>query len=695
MKGDAKPLVRFLEGADNRFIIPVYQRNYDWKTDNCKQLFNDLVKVIKDDRKSHFFGSIVSSLYEGQGSSEFLIIDGQQRITTISLLLLSIVNLAKETVLQFENPKLLDKIWKTYLIDEYVEENKVRLKHVKHDSKAFEKLLFDTKEEYDYLSNVTQNYIYFYNRIKDQKELTLDEIHLAISKLVIIDIFLHPEDNAQLIFESLNSTGLELEEGDKIRNFVLMSLEPKTQEDFYKRYWHKIEKNTDYGVSTFIRDYLTLKQNRISSFKQIYIDFKEYVESKKLEIENVLQDLLEYSIIYKNIIKNSVGEKKVNTVLARINQLEMSVTYPFLLSFFQYFNINSVENEEIIGVLKVVEVYLFRRFITGIPTNALNKIFMTLHKDTLRLKKEDNSYCEVLKYILLSKTGSGQFPCDDDFIRSFSTKNLYHIIPKNREYLFERLESEDSAETSNIIAKMRDGTYSVEHIMPQTLTSQWKKELGEKSEEIYQKWLHRIANLTLTAYNSKYSNRSFIEKRDIPDEGFIESGIKLNQYISKFDNWTETELEERQAYLNAKALKLWKFPKTIFQPDEELADVHSLDEDFDFTGYYIKAYSFNEITEKVESWREMFVSVVKTIYSKYSAVINRLADKSDFLNIIRNPSSGYVQIAESVYLYKDSSTMSKMNVLKKVFDECHIDKESLSFEIYLKNNTDESQIIVS
>lgn len=682
MKGDAKPLVKFLEGADNRFIIPVYQRNYEWKLDNCKQLYNDLIKVIKDSRESHFFGSIVSCLYEGHSSSEYLIIDGQQRITTISLLLMAVVNLVKEGTLKLDNSKLLDKIWKTYLIDEYVEQNKVRLKHVKHDSDAFEKILFSTREEYDSTSNVTQNYNYFYNRIKDQRELTPDEIYFAITKLVIIDIFLHKEDNAQLIFESLNSTGLELEEGDKIRNFILMRLEPKIQEYFYNKYWHKIEQNTGYEVSTFIRDYMTLKQNKISSLKHIYIDFKNYVEMHDFEIEKILNDLLEYSVAYKNIIKNSVGGSIVNTVLARINQLEMSVSYPFLLSLFQYAKGN-LSDDDVKDILEIIEIYLFRRFIAGIPTNALNKIFMTLHKDILKLKKEGDSYCEILKYILLSKIGSGLFPDDEEFINMFSTKNLYHIIPKNREYLFERLESGNNIEKTNIITKMREGVYSVEHIMPQVLNSQWKKELGENAEEIKQKWLHRIANLTLTAYNGKYSNRRFIEKKDLPEVGFKESGIKLNQYISGFEKWTETELKERQAYLCSKALKLWPFPKTQFKPEEKPADIHSISEDFDFTGYYIKAFSFDEITEKVDSWREMFVSVIKLIYEKNSAVINRLADKPDFLSIVRYPNNGYVQISESIYLYKDNATMAKINVIKKIFDECHIDKELLLLDIYL------------
>jgi hypothetical protein len=189
----------------------------------------------------------------------------------------------------------------------------------------------------------------------------------------------------------------------------------------------------------------------------------------------------------------------------------------------------------------------------------------------------------------------------------------------------------------------------------------------------------------LTAYNSKYSNRSFTDKRDLPEEGFKESGIKLNQYIAGFENWTLAELNERQEYLNNKALKLWPYPKTTFLPEEKPADIHSLDDDFDFTGYYIRAYSFGETDEKVESWREMFVSIVKLIYEKNSATINRLADKPDFPSLTRNKNNGYDQIVESVYLHKDTSTMSKVGVLKKIFDECNLDKGLLQFEIYLSS----------
>ena len=240
MKGSETKLVAFMHGSDKRFVIPVYQRNYDWKTENCKQLFDDLKKVIKTHRKSHFFGSIVS-VYNPDGENmEFQIIDGQQRLTTISLLLLAMYNLIKNGIIAAEQGNLADKIYRTYLIDEWQDDDtRIKLKPVKNDQTAFGKL-FDDETEHVKDSNVTINYRYFYERIQRQ-ELTMDELFEAIRRLEIISITLNQDDNPQLIFESLNSTGVALSEGDKIRNFILMGLPTKQQNNFYEKYWNKIE----------------------------------------------------------------------------------------------------------------------------------------------------------------------------------------------------------------------------------------------------------------------------------------------------------------------------------------------------------------------------------------------------------------------------------------------------------------------
>lgn len=257
MNGNAQKLIKYLDGASKRFIIPVYQRNYDWKMEHCKQLYDDLVKIIRQNRKSHFFGSIVSVQSESGTMEEFLIIDGQQRLTTISLLLLAIYHLLSSGKMVSRDHQLTDKILKKYLIDEYEpEEKRIKLKPIKNDQKAFG-ILFDQDEEYIPDSNLTINYRYFYDRIQ-HGELDIDELFDAICKLEIINISLNHEDNPQLIFESLNSTGLNLSEGDKIRNYILMGLPNDQQTKFYEKYWNRIESYTDYDVSSFVRDYLTL-----------------------------------------------------------------------------------------------------------------------------------------------------------------------------------------------------------------------------------------------------------------------------------------------------------------------------------------------------------------------------------------------------------------------------------------------------
>ena len=259
MKGSECKFVKYMEGADKRFVIPVYQRNYDWKTENCKQLYDDLVKIVRNGRKSHFFGSLVS-VYNPEGNhEEFLVIDGQQRLTTVSLLFLAMYNLIREGIVVPEASNLMQRIYEEYLVDKWQpEDTRIKLKPVKNDQTAFSKLFSETSEHIRE-SNLTVNYEYFYDRIQKQ-EITIDQLYAGICRLEIINIRLDKDDDPQLIFESLNSTGLDLSEGDKIRNFILMGLPTKTQETYYEKYWNPIELCTHYDVSAFIRDYLSVKQ---------------------------------------------------------------------------------------------------------------------------------------------------------------------------------------------------------------------------------------------------------------------------------------------------------------------------------------------------------------------------------------------------------------------------------------------------
>lgn len=482
-----------MQGSDKRFVIPVYQRNYDWKTENCKQLYNDLVKVVRKGRKSHFFGSIVSVHNDGE-FNELLVIDGQQRLTTISLLLLAMYNLMKQGILTPSKGNLAEKIYKTYLIDEWQEdETRIKLKPVKNDREAFRRL-FDEESGYIPDSNLTINYNYFYSRLR-KEEVTLDELYDAITKLEIINIILNQEDNPQLIFESLNSTGVALSEGDKIRNFILMGQPPKQQNDFYEKYWNKIEIYTSYNVSGFIRDYLSIKQQIIPAMNNVYFTFKAFVEDRALEIEQLLQELLDYARWYETLLKGKTTDTALNACIYRLNRLETTVTRPFFLEVLRLQAEGKLDLAQVREIFLLTENYLFRRSICDLPTNALNKIFLMLHREIIRYDGTEANYLEKFKYALKSKTDRGRFPDDAEFVEAFTIRPVYQMNSKNKIYILERFENFGTVEVQNVYKQFDKGVYSIEHIMPQHLTPAWVKELGEDYEKIHERWLHRIANL--------------------------------------------------------------------------------------------------------------------------------------------------------------------------------------------------------
>lgn len=395
MKGSECKFVKYMEGSDKRFVIPVYQRNYDWKTENCKQLYDDLVKIIKGHRKSHFFGSLVSVYNPDGHNEEFLIIDGQQRLTTVSLLFLAMYNLIDQGIIAPETSNLKQRIFEEYLVDKWKpEDTRIKLKPVKNDQMAFGRLFSDPTEHIRE-SNLTVNYNYFYDRIQKQ-EISIDELYDAICCLEIINIRLDMEDNPQLIFESLNSTGLDLSEGDKIRNFILMGLPSKEQEDYYEKYWNKIEICTKYDVSAFIRDYLSVKQQAIPQQKKIYTNFKDFVELGKYETEQLLIEMLAYAKRYQMLLGTSTGNKALDACIARLNRLETTVTRPYFLEVLRLYNENKISLAQVTDIFLTTENYLFRRTICDLPTNALNKIFLMLHREIIRYDGTDDNYVEKL-----------------------------------------------------------------------------------------------------------------------------------------------------------------------------------------------------------------------------------------------------------------------------------------------------------
>lgn len=692
MKGSEAKLVSYMQGSDKRFIIPVYQRNYDWKIENCKQLFDDLIKIIKRGRSSHFFGSIVSVHNDGT-YNEFLVIDGQQRLTTISLLLLAMYNLMKNKVIIPDQGNLADKIYKTYLIDEWQEdETRIKLKPVKNDKHAFD-CLFKDSAEYIHESNLTINYNYFYSRIQ-KEEISIDELYNAITKLEIINITLNQDDNPQLIFESLNSTGVALSEGDKIRNFILMGLPTAQQNDYYEKYWNKIEVCTDYDVSLFVRDYLSVKQQLIPSINKVYFTFKSYVEEQGIDTESILKDLLDYAKRYETLLKGKTSDKQLNACIYRLNRLESTVTRPFFLEVLRLKSEDKLSVEDVREVFMYTENYLFRRTVCDLPTNSLNKIFLMLHKEIVRYDKTDENYIAKFKYALLSKSDKGRFPDDSEFTDAFAAKPIYLMNSKNKIYILERFENFGIIEDKDIYRHFDDGDYSIEHIMPQHLTPAWIKALGSDYEQIHEIWLHRIANLTLTGYNSKYSNSPFAEKRDM-EHGFRESGLRLNTWIADKKNWALPELEERSDMLMTKALKIWAAPVTEYMPAEKQMDSATLDDDVNLSGRIIAKYMYKNIEQPVTSWIDMMEQVLKALHSEDKSVMAKLAYSDDSENdlnqyVSNNPNNlrGYIQIDNDVFVERNTSTGTKINLLRKFFKAYGANPEELVF--YMRDSEDNS-----
>ena len=692
MKGSETRMTAFMEGADKRYIIPVYQRKYDWKQENCRQLYGDLKKVIQNGRSSHFFGSIVSSVVPNGSKIEYHIIDGQQRLTTVSLLLLAICNLIATGKLTSREERLNEQISHRFLIAPWAsEEDRIKLRPVKSDREALTKL-FGPEEDYDRTSNLTLNYLFFRDVLL-KEEVSVDELYAAIGKLEIISITLEPDDNAQLIFESLHSTGLALAEGDKIRNYILMGLPPKEQSRYYTDYWEKIEKCTRNDASAFVRDYLSIKQQMTPNVNTIYQVFKRYVEEAQLPIGTLLDDLLKYARLFEKLLtcESGLGEKRLDNCLYRMARLEITVTRPFLMEVLRLNQDGKLSAEEVRDVFEITENYLFRRNICEVPTNALNKVFLMLNKEILRYDNTADNYVDKCIYALRIKRESGRFPDDREFGESLSAKQVYLMRGKYKAYLFERFENFGTLETKDVYAHLDNNEYSIEHIMPQHLTPAWSEELGPNAAEIHTIWLHRLANLTLTGYNPSLSNKSFQDKRDAEQGGYKNSGLRMNQKIGQKDAWGLPELEERNKEMVAQALRIWPCPQTDFKPAEKEFDSCALDdEDVDLTGREIVKYSLLNAEQPVASWTDMFEHVVKFLHQRDQSVLSALAYSSNqtsdlavYVSHTGNELRSALKIDDNIYLEKNTNTALKLSILRRLFALYDMDPMDLVF--YLKD----------
>lgn len=638
MKASETKVEDFLSSNKTQFVIPVYQRNYDWSTGQCKQLLDDILEVGTSKKmNAHFIGSVVyvhDDVYTSSRIKELTIIDGQQRLTTLTLIYLALYRLA----IEMDNEALVNEISETYLINKFApEEEKLKLRPTENNDRAIKYLMrSDTDEEFTDFSKVIDNFNYFSSRITEENfEVVLN----GLSKLMFVEISLDREkDDPQRIFESLNSTGLELSQADLIRNYILMGLNPRDQTKIYNNYWEIIEKlakdeslNTS-KVSDFIRDYLTLVNNKIPNKSKVYLEFKAKFPTSNLdELEKNLLPIKSLVKYYNKLLNpKNEGDKDIRLQLEYINRLEINVAYPFLMKVYEDYSENTIDKQTFISVLDFIQSFTWRRFIVGLPTNALNKIFMALYE---KIDKED--YLVSLQKWLLHRPGSQRYPKNKEVIESLKLKDVYNIKSKNRIYLLERLENFENKEPVQI-----DGNtdITIEHIFPQNPDPKWKVDLGDDYNLIKETYLNTIGNLTLSGNNGKLGNKPFMFKRDLEKAGYKDSRLWLNKYLSSLDKWDIIEIERRFELLAERFLKIWKIPAIEIDDGEENNEVNIFEAEdpkfkkLQYAIFYDQKLEINQVSKLyVEVFKQLFDLQPETFFT---------TDLAERINLTKNPKEG-------------------------------------------------------
>ncbi|WJX97080.1 DUF262 and DUF1524 domain-containing protein [Helicobacter pylori] len=552
MEANAMKLLDFIgKSQEKQFVIPIYQRLYSWGKEQCKQLWDDIIKIGGNDKMNgHFIGSILYVLDGNTPSSPLLIIDGQQRLTTITLLLIALRNHSSDEVKRKEI--------ESYLINSNKDgDKKFRLILSESDKDTLLFLIDKNKRKpSEPSSKIMENFKLFEEWIRKNTD-KLETIFKGLDKLMVVEISLERDkDNPQLIFESMNSTGKDLTQTDLIKNYILMGLEPKKQEIFYKKYWRAMEEDFKQSkkqskkenlFNKFVRHYLTIKTREIPNINKVYEAFKDYQQKEGIEIEDLLKDLQKYCGYFCQIAFKKEDDKDLNKALSFLVDLEMDVIYPLLLELYSDYSDGVLFKQDFIPIIALIESYIFRRAVCGLGTNSLNKVFPSFTK---HIQKDE--YFKSLKAHFGYLTEKQRFPNNDEFKKLFITIDFYSF--KKKKYFLERLENFDTKEPVDT------QKCNIEHIMPQTLTPKWEGDLGENFEAIHEKYLHTIGNLTLTGYNSEYSNNSFQEKRDM-EKGFKQSPLRLNQSLKDLESFGEKEIEKRANDLADWALKIWTYPK--------------------------------------------------------------------------------------------------------------------------------------
>jgi uncharacterized protein with ParB-like and HNH nuclease domain/predicted transport protein len=559
MKATEAKLLSFLQKSP-QFVIPIYQRTYSWTDKQCQQLWDDILRAGTNDNIAvHFIGSIVyveQSLSQVSHQAPLLVIDGQQRLTTVSLLIEALARALgdSEPIEGFSATKL-----RHYYLTNPLEsgDRYFKLLLSQTDNDTLKSIVKNTELPKEPSLRVTQNFNLFSELFTKQKG-ALEQVCRGLSKLVVVDIALNrDQDNPQLIFESMNSTGKELSQADLIRNYILMGLDPELQTRLYNEYWRPMELEFGqeaYGTQfdSFMRHYLTVQTGEIPREREVYETFKEYSRSTPVQragIEALVQEIRAFARYYCAIALSREQNPVLGLAFHDLRELKVYVAYPFMLELYHDYVTGLLSATDFASAVRLIEAYVFRRAVCEVPTNSLNLTFATFGK---ALKKD--RYLESIQAHFLTLPSYRRFPGDDEFKHDLCARDVYNF--RNSRYLLRRLENFGRKE------RVLVDEYTIEHILPQNpeLSTSWQQALGPDWQQVQQQWLHTIGNLTLTGYNAEYSDRPFIEKRDMVG-GFSQSPLKLNAGLGQLAQWNQSTIQERANRLADQALTVWTSPR--------------------------------------------------------------------------------------------------------------------------------------
>jgi len=600
-------------------VIPVYQRNYDWKTANCEQLFDDIVRIIETG-KPHFIGTFVYQYKPTlKAPQEYVIIDGQQRITSIILFAKALYDLTDDEELKTDiKAKFLKHTTGRAL------KNKCRLQPTDYDRQTFEKLMTDTFDENNFTpqeknSVLYRNYLFFREKISASNQMN-EDLCDAINQLNVVSILLQDE-NPQEIFESLNSTGLDLTKADLIRNFLLMPLEYDEQERLYKNYWLEIENllRPSGNVENFLIQYLITKRKSDSvtetkkqrlSTRNLYVVFKDFFSKNFCNVEPCLKNLYRYAKFFRRFIFNddtkienlSALDKKFYELVHLLDANNAPIILMYLLDRYEQ---NHFDEATFINFIDALVSLVFRAKVC--KHNGINPQFAG--NVLARLDKENFLDEKIFWRAITFGKGTYAFPGDKDFQVALVTNNLYETIkPALCKYLLYSLERAARAKELPAYSEA-----TVEHIMPQKLNNGWKDYLRERNDlSAHEMFLHTLGNLTLTAYNSELGNADFDVKKKI----YEQSNFSYTRNLTKYDEWTSKQIQSRAKRLAEAATKIWTLPEEFNSRSINLGDSFNLDSDFGvFTGEKPAALFISGTEIKVSGWVNILREIVRQLYT--------------------------------------------------------------------------------